>query len=331
VTGRLPELHAWRDEGALAFERASATPAAAAIVPRTTAPGHTPAPAPAAAPAAAPVARLSLAEQQRWLQTVITHPRDVRAGVERAGAPAESVIEAGAHLGPIEALEIYHYAYRARLVECLADDYPALAYALGESAFAQLAGRYVERHPSRSPNLISFGRHVADFCREQADPRAGFWADLARFEWALVEALHAEDAPALAADELARVAPEAWAEARLVPSDTLRLGRFDYPVNEFFRAFRHDEAPPTPAPEPLALAIYREGFTTYRMELTPAMAGLLDDLAAGTPLGAALGAMEARLTDPDELAEAARNVMAWFSAWVKAGFFRRIELPDRAP
>jgi len=243
----------------------------------------------------------------------------------------ERVIADGAQISAAEAMGVYHYAYRARLIECLVDDYPALNHALGPEAFADLAARYIVQHPSRSPNLNAFGRHMERFCREQDAPLAPFWGDLARLEWALVEILHAEDAPPLATDQLARVPSEVWASARLLPSDTLRVCRFEYPVNAFFQAFKDGEDPAVPEPGALALAVYRHGFTLWRMILTPAMADLLEHLVLGATLGRALGAMEARAQDPESLAEATRSVMAWFSAWVQAGFFRSVQLDDRRP
>jgi hypothetical protein len=315
-----PELLASRVDDGLVFERASATPIAK---PRKADGRQAP-----RASAQSVVAGLSLAQQQRWLQTVITHPESVEAGAALAGEPAEHVISPGAMTSAVEGLEVYHHAYRARLTECLVDDYPALHYALGAEAFAELAGRYIVRHPSRSPNLNAFGSHMESFCRAHEDPQAGFWADLARLEWTLVEILHAEDAPPLAAEQLTRAPTAAWAGARLLASDTLRVCRFEYPVNAFFQAFKDDEAPAVPAPAPVALAVYRQGFTLWRMVLTPAMADLLEDLVGGATLGDALGAMETRIQDPDALSEAARDVMAWFSSWVQGGFFRTVEITD---
>jgi hypothetical protein len=318
---RKPELLPSRVNDGLVFERASATPMwkprgrEGGRALRVTAPSQ--------------VARLSFADQQRWLQTVITHPESVEAGAALAGEPTERVILAGAMTSAVEGLEVYHHAYRSRLIECLVDDYPALHHALGAEAFAAVAARYIVRHPSRSPNLNAFGRHMETFCRAQEDPQAGFWADLARLEWALVEILHAEDAPALAGEELARYPMEAWSDARLLPSHTLRICRFDYPVNAFFQAFKNDETPQVPAPAPLALAVYRQGFTLWRMVLTPTMADLLEDLVGGATLGDAVGAMEKRIRDPDALSEAARDVMAWFSSWVQGGFFRGVAIADR--
>jgi len=315
-----PELLASRVDDGLVFERASATPIAK---PRKSDGRQAP-----RVSAQSVVAALSLAEQQRWLQTVITHPESVEAGAALAGELTEHVISPGAMTSAVEGLDVYHHAYRARLIECLVDDYPALHYALGAEAFAALAGSYIARHPSRSPNLNAFGSHMESFCRAHEDPQAGFWADLARLEWTLVEILHAEDAPPLAAEQLARAPTAAWAGARLLPSHTLRVCRFEHPVNAFFQAFKNDETPPLPAPAPIALAVYRQGFTLWRMVLTPAMADLLEDLVRGATLGDALGAMERRIQDPAALSEVARDVMAWFSSWVQGGFFRGVEITD---
>jgi hypothetical protein len=316
-----PELFRSRIESALVFERASATPMAkgrkheATRAPRAT--------------LGSDVARLSLGALQHWFQTVVTHPESVEAGAAVAGEAPEHVILAGAQISATEGLGVYHYAYRARLIECLIDDYPALNYALGAEAFAALAGRYIVQHPSRSPNLNAFGRHMESFCRAQHDPRAGFLGDLARLEWALVEILHAEDAPPLAAEELARIAPEAWSGAQIRASDTLRVCRFEYQANAFFQEFKNGGAPAIPNPERLALAVYRQGFTLWRMVLTPAMADLLEDLMRGVTLGDALSALETCIEDPDALSDAPRDVAAWFSSWVQGGFFHSIQLPDR--
>lgn len=316
-----PELAATEMSAALVFERASATPRKAR---RTDGAAH----AARVQEATALVAPLSLEASQRWFQTVVTHPVSVEDGAVEAGLGIEAVVRPGVAIAAHDAVGVYHHAYRARLVECLADDYPVLAHTLGEEAFEELAARYIVRHPSRSPNLNAYGRHMEAFCASHGDPEGTFWADVARLEWALVEMIHAEDAAPLAARELAKISPESWARARLVPSDTLRVLRFAHPVNAYYRAMRHEEHVPPPPAAPQALAVYRQGFTLWRMELTPAMADLLEDLARGETLGGALSAMEARLTDPEALEAAAKDVMEWFSSWVQGGFFRTVVLED---
>ncbi len=304
---QLPELKESRVVSVLSVERASATPKGRSAVPhREVEPTH--------------VSALDLAGLQRWFQTAITHPGGLLEGTDAAGEAAENVLGAGARTTALEGLAVYHHAYRARLIECLVDDYPALQNAMGDDAFAEHASSYITAHPSQTPNLNGFGKHMSAFCRDAGMP---FAADLARLEWTLVEILHAADAEPLAEAELGKVAPAEWGNATLVPSETFRMDRFAYPVNAYFQAFMDDESPEVPKAATIALAIYRQGFRLWRMELTPSMADLLADLVRGVTLGEALGAMESRL-EPAELEDAAKNLMAWFGAWVRGGFFQRV-------
>jgi hypothetical protein len=268
----------------------------------------------------------SLRALEEWFVAAITTP-DATAALDEG---ARRTLTKGPALGAVDRLAVYRDGYRARLVECLADDYPALEYALGHELFVALCEEYVQRHPSSSPNLNSFGRHVARFCAEEATvalPERTFAADLARLEWALVEVLHAGAPSPLSQEALAKIPPEAWTRARLPASNAVRIVRTSFAVNAFFQAFKSDEAPDWAAcrREPAATAVYRTDMTLWRMHLTPAMASLLEALFAGQPLGVALETLGSGLAE-DEVAEAERNVMAWFRAWVSAGFFARVEL-----
>jgi hypothetical protein len=112
----------------------------------------------------------------------------------------------------------------------------------------------------------------------------------------------------------------------LPPSESLHLVRGEYDVNGYYQAFRNDEAPEMSLERaPSAVAVYRIGFALWRMNLTPAMAGLLEALMKGATLEEALAGVGEAVSTPDELAEAERQVMGWFRAWVTSGFFARVE------
>lgn len=266
----------------------------------------------------------SLKALEEWLVGAVTS----RCAEDRLEADASSVLTDGPKLDAIDRLGIYRYGYRARLVECLADDYPALQFALGVSSFEALCHEYIERHPSSSPSLNFFGRHMARFCREEAKgafPLRAFAADLAVLEWALVEVLHARTADALAPETLAAIPVERWTSARLPASDALRVLRFAYPVSAFFQAYKTGGEPSVPDALRAATAVYRTDMTLWRMDLTPAMATLLEGLFRGETLGEALAKLEGSLSEAEE-AEAERSLMSWFREWVAAGFFARVEL-----
>ncbi|MDB4933869.1 MAG: hypothetical protein JWP87_841 [Labilithrix sp.] len=279
----------------------------------------------------------SLRDVQVWMVGAITG-KDADANAK----DVEKYVTASARLSAAGRFDVYRSGYHARLYECLLDDYPVLAAILSrldsgeDDQFAALCRAYVDRHPSASPNLNGFGRHMPAFCREVKlerfpgfDALRVFASELAALEWALVEVLHAETAPPLEIAALQALPPEAWAGARFIKSEGLRVFRFEYPVNAVFIANRIDEiVPEVPAPSPNAIAVYRKDMLLWRMELTPAMLGVLEPLLAGKSLGEALATIEAEVTDPEVLAQTGANLMVWFREWVDAGFFTRIELAD---
>ena len=58
-------------------------------------------------------------------------------------------------------LRIYADAYRLRLTDALAHNYPCLQQLLGAEAFAALAQRYLDEHPSTSVSVRWFGHQLA--------------------------------------------------------------------------------------------------------------------------------------------------------------------------
>ncbi len=297
-------------------ERASATPMRALSRARGAA-------APAQRDASATICPLGELER-RMVEAI--------AGPESRADEMASLVTAGPRLSPRERLEIYRSGYRARLIECLLDDYPALADTLGSERFEQLGGEYIERFPSSSPSLNAFGRRMSELCRVAElpgfDAARGFLSELSALEWAVVEAIHARASSPLALEALQAIPTEAWGAARLVRSDTVRVLHFAYPVNAYYQACRTDGSPPPiPSSAPTATAVYRSGWRVFRMDLTPAMTRVLAALLEGLPIGEALARMGVDETDPAALAEAERSVMVWFREWIQGGFFSSVIAP----
>jgi hypothetical protein len=316
-------------------ERASATPRGPERTVRTPdkSTGET---APLLVPAGHPsrhVGPMSLAAQQEWFARAVMTPESEASPV--GAAQAEAILTPGPKLGPLDRLEIYRRAYHARLIECLLDDYPAVAAALGEAGFDELCRRYVANHPSTDPNLNAFGRHMESLCRAEAGrdsastsevrgPRS-FIAELAALEWAIVEVIHAASADPLTMTGLGEIPASRWADARLVATPAFRLLRSQYPVNRYFQAFREGKDPAAPEPEASAVVVYRSGPTIWRMDLSEAAFDLLHALTAGQTLAASLEGASRALSGVDE-SEAAERVGRWFRDWVSSGLFSGVEL-----
>lgn len=250
------------------------------------------------------------ADVQRWMVSAIT-------GAEVDAANAAAYVIPNERMTAFERLDVYRSAYRARLIECLLDDYPVLAHALGEDAFESLCLGYMEKHPSTNPNLNFFGRHMASYCAEQ---KSAFEQELATLEWSLVEVLHAEAAKPLDPAALQAIPVDDWARALLVRSEAVRLHHFEYPVNAYFQAVRGDDlSPEIPTAKPGAVLVYRKDHAIWRQELQPVPAQIVGALLEGKTIGDALDPIEDDGT-------VGSNLMLWFKEWVEAGLFTRVEL-----
>ncbi len=264
---------------------------------------------------------LSLREHQECFARVITAPESEPLPIDEASA--ERLVQPGNTLGALGRLEIYRQSYHARLIECLADDYPVLQYALGDAAFTALCRAYIARHPSSGPNLADFGRYMPAFCctAELGPIDVQFASELAELEWAIVQSIHSPTAAPLRVEDLRQVAPERWADVRLVANPSLRILPLAFPVNAYLQAHRLGETPEVPARQELRVAVFRTEITVWRMEVTPAMVVLFEALGRGVTLSHALAEVEPLLTDT---AGAAEQVMSWFRSGLSSGLFTEL-------
>lgn len=290
-----------------------------------------------------------LAQIQRWLQAVITHPDGVEGGLASPEARAEidvspdrieDVVDPSQRRTSIERLEVYANAYYARLLECLRDEFPALLHAVGEEVFDGLAFGYLQTYPSRSYTLSELSRRFSQYL-EETRPRdedtsdgapswPDFMIDLVRLERCYSEVFDgpgAERISLLNAAELQELSPETWVRARLIAVPCLRLLSLRYPVHEYATAVREKENPDLPDPQPTWLAVSRINYVVRRWTLTRVQFQLLEALIAGRTVGTAIEAAAKLAVDSgesvDRLAESLRD---WFTEWSAAGFFRDIEL-----
>ncbi|PTY03727.1 DUF2063 domain-containing protein [Opitutaceae bacterium EW11] len=240
-------------------------------------------------------------------------------------------------LRPVERVEIYNRMYWFRLLDSLAQDFPALRAHLGEQRFWDLAERYLAAHPSRSFTLRNLGRRLPRFLRahpELVHPDGPAAVDLARFEWAQVVAFDGLERPPLEPTALAAADP-ATVRIGLQPYVTLLAVR--HPVDDFVIRLKQEERlrsaasnatqetlEPQRNHEPLApcpvldLAVHRVANQLYYKRLAPEAALLLRRLRAGHSLADACSvAFRASRIDPELQSQLVRD---WFSTWTRLGW-----------
>jgi hypothetical protein len=272
-------------------------------------------------PAGAPGSPPSLAELQRWLFERVLDPAPAD------GEAAAAVVVSG-QLPASDRVEVYRHGYAARLVECLEDDYPALQHALGATPFEALCRAFIQAHPPASPSLNYYGAPLAQFLAGRRERWSRPASELAQLEWALVEAIHAEEGARLDITALGQLSPEEWSRARLVPSPTLRLLRTQHAVADHYQAFQEGSVPSErwPAPGESAVAVCRRDADVWRVRIPTALAPLLASLLSGTPLSTAIE----RCTAGDETAGTAaiapEELQRAFQDWVACGMFSGVRL-----
>ena len=159
-----------------------------------------------------------------------------RALVFRDSEGAASQI-IGDALSPAERLDIYRNTFLSSLTTALRISYPAVHRLVGEEFFEGAAQCFIEAHPPQTAYLNAYGAGFADFLA-QFPPAASlpYLADVARLEWAVNVALHAEDAIPLDADALASIADVPPDRLILMPHPSIALLRLDHPAEAIWRA-----------------------------------------------------------------------------------------------
>jgi len=285
---------------------------------------------------------------QRWMQTVIMHPEGAEQGVDSPEARreidvsaenVESVISRSHALTSLERLSIYADGYFLRLVECLQQEFRAVAQFVGDEEFETVAYWYVADCPSTSHTLTKVGERFPEYLAENRPERetddgtpdwADFMCDLARLERHYSEVFDGpgiEKRETLQADDVLGIPQEIWQQVRFETAPCLRLATFQFPVQIYASEVRKKKKDPEiPPPEETHLAISRINYRVRRWTLSREEFLLLESILAGRSLMESLQIAFADAEEDD--AVLAEKVSGWFQEWTEAGFFVSVRLDE---
>jgi hypothetical protein len=263
--------------------------------------------------------KAALPSLERWFQGEIVAPHEGR----KRGRPAKGVILPSKSLAPEERVAIYGGMYFLRLVECLAEDYPAVKKLVRAEGFERLARLYLKKHPSKHYSLNALGRKLPDFLAgETKTQRHAMLADVARVERAISESFDAAVSPPLSPADLAMIPPAAWETARIRMTESLRLLALEHRANAIVTACRQDKTLPRLGRAKSFVAVFRKEWTVWRMDLSEPMHAVLTALAKGRPLSKSLAAgARAYEGTADQMQT---DVHRWFREWATEGLFVEI-------
>lgn len=212
---------------------------------------------------------------------------------------------------PAAGLAVYHNAYRAQLIDCLAETYAQTHAWLGDEAFLAAMREHVERTPPNSWTLgdygESFGRTLAVLHPD--DPEI---AELALLEWRLLRVFESGDAPALPSSAIGEID---WDVSSLVLVPSLQMVPVFTNAGAIWSALVAGATPPAVAllPEPAVMLIWRQDFTPCFRTIEMIEHAAMAQVTAGVGFADLCTALVETHGEEDGLALAGEMLGQWFA------------------
>jgi len=266
----------------------------------------------------------TLSEVQSVLLRLIRAPEGVEKAVAELDASGNGVAAAvgrwivgDERLSAHARLDVYANMYFYRLKDVLEQEFERTARLLGEVGFHNLVTDFLLAHPSHSPSIrwVSrpFPAYLAAHSASGDFPAA---ADLASIEWAWWDSFQAADAEPLAAEELAAVPEDRWADLVLRPVPAFHLLRVRRDSLALWRGER-----PGIDPSPVSVAVSRARFSPAVAELGDREALALFRLAAGEAVGEVAAALAGDDSDDASVVEAVLELAGYLREGIGRGDF----------
>lgn len=223
------------------------------------------------------------------------------------------VESSGKTLSACDRLNVYHNAYRFRLVDVLFDTFEHTAIYLGSDWFNQLALSYVQSHQSSSPNISRYGKEFPDFLAEQLADDLEV-SELAEMDWKLRRAFDGLDRSVMTADRLPQLASENSGAVLFKFVPTLSVTRQYYNTLDIWHAIDEDEIPPDVERlvQPVDILIWRKGYSPHFRSITAIESAAISAVGSGDSLDAIGAKLEETFPDVNVAKEFGVMLSRWF-------------------
>ncbi len=291
---------------------------------------------------------MSLKTLQRTMARAVMQPltasermRNTAPDGKSMRAYASRFIKPNDRLTSFERLEIYNRQYWFRVLSSMIEDFPGLRAVLGDRRFDAMSKAYLVDCPSRSFTLRNLGSRLEAWLRKHpkwAGAKQALALDIARLEWADIEAFDGKAETPLRPEDLAA---EAGANLRLRLQPYVRLLDLKYPVDDLLLEVRKEDEDTDFAsnafqekhkrkrvravaklkPAAIFLAVHRVDDSMYFRRIEREEFAILSALRGAKGLGKAIEAAFQKSKVPVQ--ERAALVQQWFRNWAALGWFCR--------
>jgi len=291
---------------------------------------------------------MRLAALQRTMARAVMQPLTASERMQNTAPDGKSMrayasrfIKPNDRLSSFERLEIYNRQYWFRLLSSMIEDFPGLRAVLGDRKFEAMSKAYLVDCPSQSFTLRNLGARLETWLRKHpqwAGSKQELAIDIARLEWADIEAFDGKADPPLRAEELGA---DAGANLKLGLQPNISLLDLKYPVDDLLLEVRKEvedtdfasnafqekhkrkrvQAVAKLNPAEIFLAVHRVDDSVYFRRIEREEFVILSALRDGKALGKAIEAAFRTSRVPAE--ERAGLVQQWFQNWAALGWFCR--------
>jgi len=221
-------------------------------------------------------------------------------------------------------LSIYSHAYRSRLLEALATNYPIMQVYLGHEQFEELGNAYIDRYPSHFRSIRWFGDQLENFLRENT-PYSDFpyLSELAKVEWTMTLVFDAANSDVVKLEHLGSISPECWIDMRLLVHPSAHLISLSWNVVPIWQALSKDESPCEllQSDMPIPWIFWRSNLINQYCSLTNDEASALDAMLKGNTFGDVCEVL-CQFVDEKEVAMRAASLL---KGWISAGLIAEIK------
>jgi hypothetical protein len=291
---------------------------------------------------------MRLAALQRTMARAVTQPLTPSERMQQTAPDGKSMrayasrfIKPNDRLTSFERLEIYNRQYWFRLLSSMIEDFPGLRAVLGDKRFEAMSKAYLVDCPSRSFTLRNLGARLEGWLRRHpkwAGAKQALAVDIARLEWADIEAFDGKAELALRPEDLS---VEAGAKLKLKLQPYLGLLDLRYPVDDLLLEVRKEDEDTDFAsnafqerhkrkrvqtlaklkPAKIFLAVHRVDDSVYFRRIEREEFVILSALRDGKALDKAIEMVFRGSRVP--LEERAASVQQWFQNWALLNWFCR--------
>jgi hypothetical protein len=291
---------------------------------------------------------MRLAALQRTMARAVMQPLTASERMQNTAPDGKSMrayasrfIKPNDRLTSFERLEIYNRQYWFRVLSSMVEDFPGLRAVLADKRFEAMSKAYLVECPSRSFTLRNLGARLEAWLRKHpkwAGPKQALAVDIARLEWADIEAFDGKAEPALRPQDLRA---DAGAKLKLKVQPYVRLLDLRYPVDDLLLEVRKEDTDTDFAsnafqerhkrkrvqavaklkPAEIFLVVHRVDDSVYFRRIEREEFVILRALRDGKSLGRAIDAAFRKSRVPAE--ERAGMVQQWFQNWAALGWFCR--------